>query len=109
MIPSWMPAPVIDALSAGATVSCFDRDGNVIDAPAGLGWAVGASGVALNDLARIHAPIGLGIGAVSPAEIALAILGQIVATLRLPPADGDAAGANQAGDRRAGEKAKEGA
>lgn len=35
-------------------------------------------------LARIHAPIGLDIGAVSPAEIALAILGEIVSTLRGP-------------------------
>lgn len=33
---------------------------------------------------RIHAPIGLDIGAVSPAEIALAILAEIVATLRGP-------------------------
>lgn len=33
---------------------------------------------------RIHAPIGLDIGAVSPAEIALAILGEIVSTLRGP-------------------------
>ena len=33
-------------------------------------------------LARIHAPIGLPIGAVSPAEIALSILAQLVATLR---------------------------
>ncbi|HEV2554723.1 MAG TPA: XdhC family protein [Bosea sp. (in: a-proteobacteria)] len=33
---------------------------------------------------RIHAPIGLDIGAVSPAEIALAILGEIVKTLRGP-------------------------
>lgn len=33
---------------------------------------------------RIHAPIGLAIGAVSPAEIALAILGEIVSTLRGP-------------------------
>jgi xanthine dehydrogenase accessory factor len=36
-------------------------------------------------LARIHAPIGLAIGSVSPPEIALAIMGQITASLRLPP------------------------
>ena len=35
-------------------------------------------------LARIHSPIGLDIGAVSPAEIAVAIIGQITARLRLP-------------------------
>lgn len=35
-------------------------------------------------IARIHAPIGLDIGAVSPAEIALSILGEIVYTLRGP-------------------------
>lgn len=33
---------------------------------------------------RIHAPIGLDIGAVSPAEIALAILGEIISALRGP-------------------------
>jgi xanthine dehydrogenase accessory factor len=36
-------------------------------------------------LARIHAPIGLAIGAVSPAEIAVAIMGEITARLRLAP------------------------
>jgi xanthine dehydrogenase accessory factor len=36
-------------------------------------------------LARIHAPIGLDIGAVSPPEIAVAIMGEITACLRLAP------------------------
>jgi xanthine dehydrogenase accessory factor len=41
-------------------------------------------GIADGDLARIHSPIGLAIGAVSPAEIAVAIIGEITARLRLP-------------------------
>jgi xanthine dehydrogenase accessory factor len=36
-------------------------------------------------LARIHAPIGLSIGAVSPAEIAVAIMAEITSRLRLTP------------------------
>jgi xanthine dehydrogenase accessory factor len=36
-----------------------------------------------NNLARIHAPIGLPIGAISPPEIAVAIMGEITSRLRL--------------------------
>jgi len=36
-------------------------------------------------LARIHAPIGLDIGAVSPAEIAVSIMGEIIGALRKKP------------------------
>jgi len=36
-------------------------------------------------IGRIRAPIGLAIGAVSPAEIALAVLAEVVATLRRAP------------------------
>jgi xanthine dehydrogenase accessory factor len=43
-----------------------------------------AQGASDAELARIHAPIGLAIGAVSPPEIAVAILGQMTARLRLP-------------------------
>ena len=38
-----------------------------------------------NALSRIHAPIGLTIGAISPPEIAVAILGEITANLRMEP------------------------
>jgi xanthine dehydrogenase accessory factor len=41
-------------------------------------------GITEAQLGRIHSPIGLNIGAVSPAEIAVAIIGEITARLRLP-------------------------
>ena len=42
-------------------------------------------GVSDAQLARIHAPIGLPIGAISPPEIAVAIMGEITSRLRLTP------------------------
>jgi xanthine dehydrogenase accessory factor len=46
-----------------------------------------AQGASEADVARIHAPIGLSIGAVSPTEIAVSIMAEITAELRLPKAD----------------------
>jgi xanthine dehydrogenase accessory factor len=42
-----------------------------------------AQGITDNVLSRIHAPIGLAIGAVTPPEIAVSIMGEITASLRL--------------------------
>jgi xanthine dehydrogenase accessory factor len=44
-----------------------------------------AQGFSPDAVERIHAPIGLDIGAQSPAEIAVAVLGEIVASLRKKP------------------------
>lgn len=44
-----------------------------------------AQGIGEEALGRIHAPIGLPIGAISPAEIAVSIMAEITASLRLPP------------------------
>jgi xanthine dehydrogenase accessory factor len=52
-----------------------------------------AQGFGETALARIHAPIGLDIGAVSPAEIAVSIMGEVIGALRKKPlrAEGQAA------------------
>src|SRR5205085_3035 len=42
-----------------------------------------SQGISDAQLARIHAPIGLPIGAISPPEIAVAIMGEITSRLRL--------------------------
>jgi xanthine dehydrogenase accessory factor len=44
-----------------------------------------AQGLSEATIARIHAPIGLAIGAVSPPEIAVSIMGEITARLRQRP------------------------
>jgi len=56
------------------------------------------------DIARIHAPIGLDIGAVSPAEIAVAIMAQITEKLR-EEADAPSYPSPLAGEGRVGVKA----
>jgi len=43
-----------------------------------------AMGFGDRDLARIHGPVGLAIGAVSPGEIAVSILAELVDRLRRP-------------------------
>ena len=43
------------------------------------------------ELARIHGPVGLNIGARSPAEIAISIIGQITERLRKRPEQAEAA------------------
>jgi xanthine dehydrogenase accessory factor len=46
-----------------------------------------AQGISDTEFARIKAPIGLNIGAVSPSEIAVSIMAEITAELRLPKTD----------------------
>ena len=43
------------------------------------------AGISEADLARIHAPVGLDIGARSPAEVAVAVMAEVTASLRRPP------------------------
>jgi xanthine dehydrogenase accessory factor len=41
-----------------------------------------SQGFTAEEIARIHAPIGLDIGAVSPPEIAVSVLAEIVSAIR---------------------------
>ena len=80
--------PKIDdpALKAALTAECFyiGALGSRKTHAARMGRLTEA-GLPPEAIARIHAPIGLPLGAVSPAEIALSILAQIVAELRRAP------------------------
>src|SRR5712672_1354515 len=80
-----------------ALLHAFERDCFYIGAlgsrktHAKRGERLKAQGAKDADIARIHAPIGLNIGAVSPSEIAVAIMAEITAQLRLPPKEKEAA------------------
>ncbi len=80
--------PKIDdtALAAALRAGCFyiGALGSRKTHAARLG-RLGALGFSEAELARIHAPIGLDIGAVSPAEIAVSVLGEVIADLRRKP------------------------
>ncbi len=75
-----------------ALLHAFERDCFYIGAlgsrktHAKRGDRLKAQGLSDAQFARIHAPIGLNIGAVSPSEIAVAIMAEITAQLRLPKA-----------------------
>ncbi len=60
-----------------------------------------ARGIPEEALARIAAPVGLPIGAETPAEIAVSVLGQIIASVRVPAEDG--AERTEPAERRAGD------
>ena len=75
---------------AGARLLLYRRAWLEEDPRQARGAAEGG-GLSDADIARIHAPIGLAIGAVSPAEIAVAIMGEITRTLRLKSEKAEAA------------------
>src|SRR6201985_3593110 len=80
-----------------ALLHAFERDCFYIGAlgsrktHAKRGERLRAQGAREADIARIHAPIGLAIGAVSPSEIAASTMAEITAQLRLPPKEKEAA------------------
>ena len=104
LIDAW-PDEALPALDLGATDAavCLAHDPKFEDPalqmllPSEVGYvgAIGSrkthaarvarlreAGFADADIARVHSPVGLDLGAITPAEIALAILAEIVATRR---------------------------
>lgn len=113
LLPEWpedrLPALRLDAYTAVAALTHDPKidDGALVAALQGGCFYIGAlgspkthakrverlarAGISPAALARIHAPIGLPIGAQSPAEIAVAVLAEIVAALRSRGAEREAA------------------
>src|SRR5262245_38470552 len=60
-----------------------------------------ARGISESALARVVAPVGLPIGAETPAEIAVSILGQIIATVRRPSGEDDGVDQKEPAEDRA--------
>lgn len=110
LVAEW-PADVLEeiALDPYTALAALTHDPKIDDTPlvAALGagcFYVGAlgsrktharrrerlseAGVTTADFARIDAPIGADIGAASPAEIAVAVLANVIAALRKGPGDG---------------------
>lgn len=80
--------PKIDdpALERALTAQCFYIGAlGSRKTHAGRVERLGKAGFSTEAIGSIHAPVGINIGAVSPAEIALAILAEIVAKLRKSP------------------------
>ena len=80
--------PKVDdpALSAALLGSCFYIGAlGSKKTHAGRLERLQAAGIAPDALARIHAPIGLAIGARGPAEIAISIMAEMTKALRLEP------------------------
>jgi len=118
LLPQWpddaLPSLGLDAFTALAALS---HDPKIDDPALKLALAAGcfytgalgsrtsharrverlrAGGVAADQIARLRAPIGLDIGAVTPAEIAVAILGEIIQALGKKPPRGEKAPADRA-------------
>jgi xanthine dehydrogenase accessory factor len=102
VIADW-PPEALPALDAHTGLAALTHDPKIDDpalraALASPAFYIGALGsrrthaarlerlMGAGDAARIHGPIGLDIGAATPAEIAVAILAQIVAARRRPDA-----------------------
>ena len=89
-----LQAEVRDLVEAAVPARVERRDVRVLELACGPGnftCALAEAGFSAEEIARIHSPIGLNIGAQSPQEIAISIMAELVLALRGPkvyrPAD----------------------